>query len=78
MTRSFNLCDEYDFASIFPCKIKSGKEQLQRDLLLDLIRTDFSVRGAATRDWSDVEVDKSNSEKIEALAVALQALKEEE
>jgi len=73
MTLSFNLFDEHDFASLFP-EIKSGQKQLQHDLLLDLIRADFSARSGA---GGDPELAKWNVEKVEALAVALQALTEE-
>ena len=73
MTISFNLFEKHDFASLFP-EVKSGKEQLQRDLLLDLIQADFSARSGA---GGDTEVAKHNVEKVEALAVALQTLKEE-
>jgi hypothetical protein len=72
MTLSFNLFDEYDFASLFP-EIKSGKKQLQHDLLLDLIRADFFARSGA---GGDTELAKYNVEKVEALAVALQSLTE--
>jgi hypothetical protein len=72
MTLSFNLFDEHDFASLFP-EVKSGKEQLQRDLLLDLIRADFAARSGA---GGNTELAKWNVEKVESLAVALQALTE--
>jgi hypothetical protein len=73
MNIAFNLFEEHDFESLLS-EVTSAKERLQRELLLDIIRSDFSARSGA---GGDTAVAKYNAERVEALALALQALKEE-
>ena len=73
MNIPFNLFDEYDFETLLP-EVTSAKERLQRDLLLDIIRADFSARSGS---GGDTAIAQYNVERVEALARALQALKEE-
>jgi hypothetical protein len=74
MSDPFNLFDEFDFHSILP-KGTSAKELLWRNLLLDIIRSAFVARSGA---GGDTFVAKYNAERVEALALALQALTGEE
>ena len=71
---SFNLFEENDFNSIFP-EPRNGKEVLQRDLFRQLMRSD-SLANRSGR--LNEEMIKFTKEKIEALVIALTALKNEE
>ena len=74
---SFNLFEENDFNSIFP---EPRKESLQRDLFRQLMRSEL-MRSDCLANRSgrlNEEMIKFTKEKIEALVIALTALKNEE
>tara|TARA_R110000822_G_scaffold42142_13_gene114886 strand:+ start:1469 stop:1723 length:255 start_codon:yes stop_codon:yes gene_type:complete len=76
---SFNLFEENDFNSIFP-EPRNGKESLQRDLFRQLMRSEL-MRSDCLANRSgrlNEEMIKFTKEKIEALVIALTALKNEE
>tara|TARA_R110000796_G_scaffold23332_4_gene66918 strand:- start:375 stop:614 length:240 start_codon:yes stop_codon:yes gene_type:complete len=74
---SFNLFEENDFNSVFP-EPRNGKESLQRDLFRQLMRSDSLANRSDRLTKRDEEMIKLTKEEIDALVIALQALKEEE
>ena len=74
---SFNLFEENDFNSVFP-EPRNGKESLQRDLFRQLMRSDCLANRSGRLTKRDEEMIKLTKEEIDALVIALQALKEEE
>ena len=72
----FNLFQEYEFNSVF-AEPRNGKEALQRDLFRQLMRSDSLLRSGRLAE-RDEEMIKRTEEEIDALVIALRALKEEE
>tara|TARA_R100001369_G_scaffold22388_1_gene40784 strand:- start:190 stop:432 length:243 start_codon:yes stop_codon:yes gene_type:complete len=73
---SFNLFEENEFNSVFP-EPRNGKEVLQRDLFLQLMRSDSLANRSGRLTKRDEEMIKRAKEEIDALVIALTALKEE-
>ena len=76
---AIDLLEENDFNSVFPDS-RNGKESLQRDLFRQLMRSELMRNDhlANRSGRPNEEMIKFTKEKIDALVIALTALKNEE